>query len=334
MIATAIAQQEKECLYRLALSRIPGIGIAQTKKLTAIFGNTENILGASRPALLSAGLPDTAAGAILDFRGQKQLEDELKRLEREHIRLLYFTDPDYPQRFLSLPDIPPILFYRGNASLNAKKIVAVIGTRAADEYGKRVTAQLLGQMVQPDLLVISGLATGIDTAAHSVALAQGLETVGILGHGLGHLYPPENRLLAQAMIKQGGLLTSFERDVKPERYHFPARNRLVAGLCDVLLVVQTGRKGGSLLTVEYARKMGRPVFAVPGRLGDNRNAGCNHLIREGTATLLTSGEQVSAAMGWQWPSNGAGTQSALDFASGTSTANAGPQSQEDKLLGL
>jgi DNA processing protein len=307
------AYTEEQSIWRMALTRIPRIGVISAKKLIAVFGEAAEVFRASRSALLSAGLSEISIKAILEFDAQEQLKTELQWLIRNGVRLLYFTDPEYPQRLLSIGEAPPLLYYRGTADLNAKRIVAVIGTRSADDYGKKMTRQLIAQLQPAAPLIISGLAHGIDTAAHEAALENNLPTVGILGHGLGKLYPAKNKELSKKMVGQGGLLTSFAYDVTPERYNFPIRNAVVAGLCDVLVVVQTGLKGGSLLTVAHARRFGKKIFAVPGRLSDHRSEGCNRLIQLGIGQLLSSGGQLAAEMGWTWPEGGKGAQASLDF---------------------
>ena len=305
---------EQQVLYQMALTRIKGIGPAYTKKLIGHFGDAAAVFHAKKESLHAIDMKDDLATEILHFRGYDELRAELRNLEKKGARPLFFTDAGYPGRLLQTADSPCLLFYTGNANLNAKRILAVVGTRRPSEYGRQVTAQLIRQLAQQDVLVISGLALGIDTAAHKAALKEHLPTVGILGHGFGHLYPPENASLAAAMLKNGGLLTSFAYHAKPEYYHFPARNRLVAALCDAVLVVETGRKGGSLLTVEDARKYDRKVFAVPGRITDTCSAGCNWLIRQGLADMLTSADQLQAALGWNWPAGEAGVQAALPLA--------------------
>jgi DNA processing protein len=189
---------------------------------------------------------------------------------------------------------------------------------------------LIRQLAQPEMLIISGLALGIDTAAHQAAMDHGLPTVGVLGHGFGHLYPPENRGLATAMLQDGGLLTSLPYSTRPEAFRFPDRNLIVAALCDALLVVETARRGGSLLTVKEAQRCNRRVFAVPGRIMDSRSAGCNWLIRQDRATMLTSGEQLPAAMGWGWPEGGKGVQGTLRL----SSTGADRTNPENSLLEL
>jgi DNA processing protein len=304
---------KEQNIWRMALTRIPGIGVVSMKKLITIFGEAAEVFRASRSALLSAGLSKESAQAILQFDAQDQLKAELQWLIRNGVRLLYFTDAEYPQRLISTAKAPPLLYYRGTADLNAKKIVAVVGTRNADEYGRQIARELIAQLRPADPLIISGLALGIDTAAHKAALENDLPTVGVLGHGFGKLYPAANAALSKAMVRQGGLLTSFAYHVTPERYNFPMRNTIVAGLCDALIVVQTRQEGGSMITVGLAQKFGKKIFAVPGRLSDSRSEGCNQLIRQGVAKLLCSGEQLAAELGWTWPEGGKGAQASLDF---------------------
>jgi DNA processing protein len=303
----------EEALYRIALTRVTGIGTVQTKKLIDIFGDAQAVFRASKKSLSQAGLGEGIIVSIFGFHGQTALEAEMLQLERAGIRQLFFTDEDYPRRLLSVSDAPPLLFYRGKADLNSKKIVSVVGTRLASDYGREMTARLITQMAQPGLLIVSGLALGIDAAAHNAAMANQLPTVGVLGHGHGTIYPSEHRTLSAEVLKGGGLLTAFKYGVKPERYNFPARNSWIAALCDALLVVETARKGGSMLTVGDALRYGKQVFAMPGRISDQRSMGCNNLIGQGHARMLCSGEELSAAMGWGWPAGGKAVQGSLSF---------------------
>jgi DNA processing protein len=227
--------------------------------------------------------------------------------------ILACSDPEYPRRLHRMPEAPSLLFYQGLANLNTEKILAIIGTRKATEYGREITQQLIRDLAEPGLLIISGLALGIDAAAHHAALHYHVPTVGILGHGLDMIYPAEHWGLSRAMRHQGGLLTSFSHEVKPEKYTFALRNQLVAGLCDALVVVETGITGGSLLTVDAALECKKKIFAVPGRLTDKKSEGCLRLIREGKANLLVSARQLQADLGWHWPAEHAGAQSTLPF---------------------
>lgn len=300
-------------LYQLALSHIDGVGHTYAKNLVRHFGDAKTIFSCSKRDLLQAKISSSCADSILAFSDWSKLEKELNFLEKNKVKLLFFTDKDYPDRLRALSDCPPLLFYNGNTDLNATKTVAIIGTRTSDDYGKQITEHLVRQLAQPDILVISGLAYGIDAHAHAAAIKYNVPTLGVLGHGLAHIYPHEHKPLAKDILHNGGLLTSFEWNAGPETYHFPQRNKIVAGLSDAVIVVQTGRKGGSMLTAQYAQSFGRKIFAVPGRLSDARSAGCNELIRQGKAELLFSGDQVQASMGWKWPNSSNVAQASLPF---------------------
>lgn len=318
---------DEDTLYQLALTRTKGIGPVYTKKLIHQFGSAKAVFHAGEEALTQVQMPPRLTHTILNSRDWTTLEKELLLLEKRGIRTLFFTDKDYPQRLLSFPESPALLFYKGKADLNAKKIIAVIGTRGPSEYGRQITEQIIRQLAQPNLLIISGLAYGIDACAHSAALKHNIPTVGILGHGLARIYPHEHTGLAKTMLSEGGLLTSFGLNIGPESHHFPLRNNIVAGLCDALLVIETGRKGGSLITVTTAKDYGKKIFAIPGRLTDTRSTGCNMLIQQGTAELLLSGQQLQTSMGWEWPAGQIGTQAPLPF-----LAPAREQKPQEQLL--
>jgi len=305
----------EEVVHQLALNRIKGVGESSVRKLIKGFGDARTVFRASEKELLQTGIKEDAAAAIAGFHDLAPAAAELEQLATNGIRPLFLTDKDYPRRLQEYSDIPPLLYYKGKADLNAAKIIAVVGTRRPSDYGRHVTAQLIQQLARPDLLIVSGLALGIDTAAHTASLECGMPTIGVLGHGFGHLYPAENRALAKAMLQKGGLLTSLSYGNKPDDHHFPNRNKIVAALCDALIVVESAKRGGSLLTAAHAKRYGKPIYAVPGRLMDERSAGCNWLIRQGTARILTSGEQLAADLGWEWPAGGVGMQTSLRLSS-------------------
>jgi DNA processing protein len=307
------ARLDNETLYRLALARTTGIGAAYTKKLLARFGDAQSIFQADRKALETAGIPLDLIAALLRPLNLRSLNSECTRMTQKGIRILAPADPDYPRRLRRITDAPDLLFYQGTANLNAQKILAIIGTREATKYGRELTQRLVRDLAEPDLLIISGLALGIDAAAHLAALHYHVPTVGVLGHGLDIIYPAEHRALSRSMCPQGGLLTSFNDKVKPEKYTFAMRNHLVAGMCDALIVVETGITGGSLLTVDAALSYKKKIFAIPGRLTDEKSEGCLRLIREGKANLLISARQLAAEMGWHWPASAPTAQSELPF---------------------
>jgi DNA processing protein len=306
---------EDPALYKLALTRIHGIGSVYTKLLIDRFGDARAVFHAGRSSLARAGIHEKLVDAILQFSRYAPLEKELQIQKRKGIRMLFFTDPDYPRRLLTMHNFPPLLFYRGVADLNTEKIISVVGTRRPTDQGRQITKRLIRELAQPNLLIISGLAFGIDATAHTAALEHRIPTIGILGHGLGHLYPGEHSGLARSMQQQGGLLTSFPYHTKTEVHNFPIRNKLIAGLCDALIVVETGEVGGSLITAAEAQDLSKKIFAVPGRITDEKSRGCLHLIRGQKAELLVSGEQLQASMGWEWPTGRKGQQASLPFPS-------------------
>jgi DNA processing protein len=192
-----------------------------------------------------------------------------------------------------------MLYYKGTADLNASRVVGVVGTRKATEYGRSVTRELISGLVHQHILVVSGLAYGIDSCAHRCSLDAGLNTIGVLGHGLDTVYPWLHRPLAEQMLTQGGLLTEFLSMSKPDRSNFPKRNRIIAGLCDAIIVVEAGRKGGALITADIANSYNRDVFAVPGRVTDPFSDGTNYLIRTNRAALIQKADDIEYLMGWK-----------------------------------
>lgn len=220
-------------------------------------------------------------------------------MQRYGIRALNTLDADYPQRLLTTPDAPQLLFYKGNADLNKTKTISIVGTRRNSEYGKQITETIIRELAEYDVLIFSGLAFGIDGIAHKTALKQELSTVAVLAHGLASLYPPEHGQLSKQMMKQGGLITEYISHVKAEKHHFPIRNRIVAGISDCTIVIETAVKGGSMITADLANGYNREVFAIPGRISDFKSAGCNWLIRNNQAILLENVNDFVKIMGWE-----------------------------------
>ena len=246
------------------------------------------------------GIGSVRAHSIKGFRDFHLAEDEIKFIEKYKIKTLFLTDKDYPQRLLNCYDSPTLLFYKGKADLNASRIIGIVGTRSNTEYGKNFTEKLVKELSGQDILIISGLAIGIDAIAHKAAVKHGLPTVGVVGHGLDKMYPYENTSLAKDMIKhEGGIVSEFFSGTKPDKHNFPLRNRIVAGLCDATVVVETHYKGGSMITAKLADAYNRDVFAVPGRTTDKLSSGCNHLIKYNKAILLTEANELLDIMGWK-----------------------------------
>ena len=227
------------------------------------------------------------------------LKNEMKFIEKYKIQPLFISDKNYPQRLLNCYDSPTLLYYRGNADLNASKIISIIGTRSNTDYGKQVTEKLISELKDLNVLIVSGLAFGIDGIAHKSALQNQLKTVAVLAHGLHTIYPHQHKALAKDIIAKGGLLTEFRNGDKPDKHNFPKRNRIVAGIADATIVIETAIKGGSMITAELANNYNRDVFALPGRTIDSKSAGCNYLIQNNKAILFTDAKELLESLGWQ-----------------------------------
>jgi DNA processing protein len=289
-----------ELQYRIALTLVPNIGDIHAKALINHFGTAEAVFLASGKELDSLeGIGSIRSYSIKDFKDFKRTEEEIKFIEKYKIAPLFLTDKSYPQRLLNCYDSPPLLYYKGNADLNASKIIAIVGTRNNNDYGKNICEKLVEELFDEDVIVASGLAFGIDSIAHKAALKNGITTIAVLAHGLDRVYPSQNSGLAKQMIANGGLLTEFRSLTKPDRQNFPSRNRIVAGICDALIVVESGVKGGSLITAELGNSYNKDVFAFPGRVHDTKSEGCNFLIKNNKAGLITSANDVIENMGWK-----------------------------------
>lgn len=289
-----------ELLSRIALSFVPHIGCIQAKILISHLGNAANVFKTKKQQLEKIeGIGAIRAKSIASFNDFSKAEDELQFIKKYKIEPLFLTDKNYPRRLLNCYDPPTLLFYKGNADLNASRIIAMVGTRNNSDYGRQMTEKLVKELAPFNVLIASGLAFGIDAIAHKTALKNNLQTVGVLAHGLDKIYPPEHSSLAKEMISTGGILTEFSSGIKPDKHNFPIRNRIVAGMCDAAIVVETGIKGGSMITAELANGYNKDVFAIPGKTTDNKSTGCNHLIKNNKAILLTDAQQLIEAMGWE-----------------------------------
>lgn len=290
-----------DLLYQLALTCVPHIGHVQAKILADQFETAEAIFKAKKSTLEKIeGIGEIRANSIKRFEAFKEQEAEILFIEKYKIKPLYLRDQTYPRRLLHSYDPPTLLFYRGEADLNASKVIAVIGSRSHTDYGKQMTEKILSDLLPHQPLVVSGLAYGIDAIAHKYCVKHQLSTVGVLAHGLDTIYPSQHTALAKEMIANGGgLLSEFRKDTNPDRHNFPTRNRVVAGMCDLTLVIETGIKGGSMITANLANSYNRDVFALPGKITDAKSEGCNYLIQSNKAVLVRSGVDLIEQMGWQ-----------------------------------
>lgn len=287
----------------MALTRVPRLNYNQQRRLvetlgnaTAVYENRHDILDAVPEAV--PALRDSLA--CMDAC-MARCEEELEWAEANHVECIGFMDPHYPARMKECADAPMMLYYRGTADLNGKRILSMVGTRKITDYGRRMCETFLKELAGlcPDVLVVSGLAYGVDIQCHRQALQNGMETIGVLAHGMDQIYPTLHRNTAREMLEHGGLLTEFMSRTPIEKRFFLQRNRIVAGCADATLVVESAAKGGSLVTAEIAQGYGREVFAFPGRMTDMQSEGCNRLIANNTAGLVASADDFIKAMGWQ-----------------------------------
>lgn len=294
----------EELFYSIALTLVPQIGAVQGRVLVETMGSAAAVFKSRKQSLEKiAGIGPVRAGNIKNFDGLNRVERELIFLEKFRIRPLLFHQPGYPNRLKHCEDPPLVLFYRGNADLEHQRIVSIVGTRRPTEHGKHCITQYLEAWTGTEILVVSGLAYGIDHTAHKAALKNGLKTVAVMANGMDIVYPAAHKGLARDMTRHGGLLTEFISGTQPDKQNFPRRNRIVAGLCDALLVVETDVKGGSMITAELASGYNREVFALPGRINDDRSAGCNFLIRENRARLSLDPDDLLRFMNWDPPAS-------------------------------
>ena len=292
-----------ELLYTLALTRMTGFNFQVALQLYKELGGGKAVYDHRHD--IRDVLPECSpriAEALNDWSlPLARAEQELKFIEKHHIKVLSHGDEDYPQRLNECIDAPIVLFYLGNADLNQRRVVNIVGTRRCTVYGQDIIRRLMTDLRQmcPEMLIVSGLAYGIDICAHREALANGFETVGVLAHGLDELYPPRHRETAKTMLHQGGLITEYMSETKVDKVNFVRRNRIVAGMSDATILVESAAKGGGLITCRLAQDYGRSVFAFPGAVGAQYSEGCNNLIRDSVAQLISNAEDLVQFMGWQ-----------------------------------
>lgn len=293
-----------QLLYQIALTKIPKIGNVKAKQLISYCGGVEAVFKATKKELLK--IPNIGAVIAKNILQQKVLseaEKEVKFIEKYDIDTFFYLDKNYPSRLKHHNDSPVMLYHKGNTELNTARTVAIIGTRKQTSRGKAICEELVEGLRDLDVLVVSGLAYGVDITAHKKCVALNIPTVGIMGHGLDRIYPPEHKNTTKEMVKNGGLLTEFTSGTKPDRENFPQRNRIIAGLSDAVIVVETAESGGSIITAHMANDYNKDVFAVPGRINDKFSIGCNRLIKTHKAALLESIDDLVYIMRWDVQKN-------------------------------
>lgn len=290
-----------ETIYRIALQYLPQYTPTLIKHLIREYGTATDIFLHSSKSILrlrkrNKFLPKPVmTDAILETA-----EREAKWMAENGVSICFYSDHYYPQRMKSCTDAPYMFYYKGNGDFNSRKSISIVGTRNASQYGKDVVKRLVADVAPYNISIVSGLAEGIDTAAHEQALSHNLNTVAILGSGLGFIYPYSNRKLSENIVEnEGCLISEYPFKTKPDRTNFPRRNRIIAGMSDATIVIETALKGGSIITAHIASSYNRDVFAIPGSIFESISSGCNELIRKNIAALLTSGEELIEMMGWK-----------------------------------
>ena len=297
-----------ERLYLMGLTELKGVGDILSRHLLQYFGSAKAVFKANRSLLeKTPGIGPITAEQIDKARPEalRRAEKEVAFIEKNKINLFAITDEDYPKRLKECQDAPVIFYYRGIANLDAAKIISIVGTRRITEYGRKNTELLIKNLAElfPELVIVSGLAYGVDVCAHRNAIKNKLPTIGVLAHGFDRIYPAAHRNIAAEMLSHGGLLTDFMSETTPERENFLRRNRLIAGLADATIIIESAEKGGSLVTADIAFSYSRDVFAFPGRITDHFSLGCNRLIQINKAGLITSAQDIVKALSWDTDAN-------------------------------
>ena len=292
--------------YKIGITLIKGIGSNLAKNLIAYIGSAEGVFKEKQQNLAKIpGIGEIISNQIVSqITSQnvlKRAEQEIEFITKNKILTYYFADRDYPFRLKECPDSPILIYSKGNCNLNAGKFVGIVGTRKATETGKENCRKLITDLggALPSTVIVSGLAYGIDICAHKAALESGLPTIGVIGHGLDRIYPEVHRPTAVKMVQDGALLTEYLSQTNPDKQNFVQRNRIIAGLCDAIVVVESGIKGGALITAEIANDCNRDVFTYPGRITDEWSAGCNALIKNNKASLIESADDILRFMNWE-----------------------------------
>jgi DNA processing protein len=286
-------------LSLLALHFIPGVGDYLVRQLISYCGSAEKVFKTPKGKLMKVpGVGAVTAQSIANGKPFREAEREIVRAEDEGVELLFFTDKKFPSRLKRIDDAPSLLYVKGNINFENPKVIAIVGTRQATAYGRERVDELINGLVTHNALIVSGLAYGIDIHAHKQSLKYNLPTVGVMGSGIDIIYPQAHRETAKKMIAHGGLVTENPFGTKPDAHNFPARNRIIAGLCDALVVVEAAERGGALITSEIANSYNKDVFAFPGNIGQSHSAGCNNLIKMNKASLVTGIRDIEYIMNW------------------------------------
>ncbi len=291
--------QNLEKVSQVALTMIPKIGDILIRQLISYCGSASAVFETKPHKLLK--IPNIGKVLAENIQNKSVLEKAQMQVDlalKNNAQLLFYTDIAYPKRMKQLYDAPVMLYYKGNADLNQSKIISIVGTRQVTEYGKTVTEQIVSDLSVYNPLIVSGLAYGVDIVAHRSALKNNMQTIGVMASGLDFIYPFQHKATSEAMVNQGGILTEYRFEVQPYPKFFPQRNRIIAGMSDLAIVVEASPKGGALITAEFANNYHRDVFAVPGQIGKSYSEGCNLLIKNNKAQIYTSIKDIVEALNW------------------------------------
>jgi DNA processing protein len=291
---------QEDLFYLLALQKVKGVGDISAKKLLKYFGSAKLVFEAAKKNEIE--IPEIGTyitNQIKQFNDFERVEKEIKYIKDHNISTISIFDEDYPHHLFHSPDGPILFFKKGNFKLHNRKIISIVGTRNITPYGKRMIEEIIDEIKDYNPIIVSGLAYGVDVTTHRQALKNNLETIGVLGHGFQRIYPAIHNKIAMEMLHQGGLITEFWHTDIIDRNNFLKRNRIIAGISEATVIIESGEKGGSLVTADIANSYNRDVFAVPGRATDTYSKGCNNLIKSNKAQLITSGKDIIEMLGWK-----------------------------------
>ena len=301
----------KDLQYKIAITLLPFAGPVNTKKLIDLCGSPEAVFQESATVLFRQRVPERIVKAIKSSEIFTLAEQEMVFMQKNTISACYYQDPDYPERLRECEDGPVLIYTKGQANLSPARCISIVGTRNATSYGLGFCEQLVADLAEHDVTIVSGMAYGIDICAHRTAVKHNLPTIGVLAHGLNRLYPGSHHETARQMMNNGALLTDFPSHAPFHPGNFPSRNRIVAGISDATIVIESATKGGSLITAEIAQSYHREVFAVPGRINDNHSRGCNVLVKKNKAALMESADDLLSYLQWEKKTGGHPVQTKL-----------------------
>jgi DNA processing protein len=305
---------KEELKYQIAVTLLEGIGSIGAKKLIAYCGGAEAIFKEKKATLLKIpNIGEKAAKTIIKSNVFAEAEQEIEYIQKNNIQAHFYLNKSYPQRLLHCEDGPIVLYTKGNLDLNAQKVISIVGTRKATVKGKAFTEKLVEEIALHNPIIVSGLAYGIDICAHKAALKNNLQTIGVLACGLNEIYPKAHFSTAEKMLENGGIASDYRSGTKLFPKQFAERNRIVAGMADAIIVIESSEKGGSLITADLGNGYNRDVFAVPGRPDDSQSVGCNRLIKQNKAALIQSAKDIEYIMGWEKSSSSPKNNQALLF---------------------